>query len=52
MITTIGQKIQSTTTIESALQVAARELGRSLGMNNVRVTLDASSLDENRRKTS
>lgn len=50
-ITTIGQKIQSTTTIESALQVTARELGRSLGMNNIRVILDAASLGENRRKT-
>lgn len=50
-ITTIVQKIQSTTTIESALQVAARELGRSLGTNNIQVILDATSLGENGRKT-
>jgi nitrate/nitrite-specific signal transduction histidine kinase len=52
-ITTIGQKIQGPTTVEGALQVAVRELGRSLGMNNIRVILEApDSPADSSRKTS
>jgi len=36
----ITQRIQSTTSIEAALKVAARELGHALGMKPTLVSLD------------
>ena len=44
MITSISQKIQNSTTIENALQVTARELGRALNSKDIRVILEAPGL--------
>jgi GAF domain-containing protein/HAMP domain-containing protein len=43
-INLITQRIQSTTSIESALQITARELGRALGMKQTTVSLEPESL--------
>ena len=43
LMASIGQKIQTTTTLESALQVAARELGHALGSRETRVVLNMSA---------
>lgn len=45
----ITQKIQNTTSIEAALQIAARELGHALGMKSTLVTLDPEVLAGERK---
>ena len=49
-INTITQRIQSATTIEEAMQVAARELGHALGQKQTAVSLEASALGSNGKK--
>jgi len=46
LVNTIGQKIQSATTVEGALQVAAREVGRALGGTKAVVRLKTSPLTD------
>ena len=50
LITSISQKIQGTTTIESALQVTIRELGRALGSKDTRIILESPHLINNDQK--
>jgi putative methionine-R-sulfoxide reductase with GAF domain len=49
-ITSIGLKIKSTTSIEAALQATARELGRTLGVNDIRVILESPGMINNSQK--
>jgi putative methionine-R-sulfoxide reductase with GAF domain len=44
MVNLITQKIQNTTSVEAALQIAARELGHALGMKSTLVALAPSAL--------
>ncbi len=50
-INLITQRIQAATTIEDAMQVAARELGRALGKRQTLVTLEPSALGGHDSKT-
>ena len=52
MLNTISQKIQSTITIESALKIAARELGHAFGVRQTLVALDPSVLAGSGKETS
>ena len=49
-INTITQRIQAATTIEEAMQVAARELGHAVGNRQTSVALEASALGGNGTK--
>jgi putative methionine-R-sulfoxide reductase with GAF domain len=51
-INQITQKIQNTTSIESALQITARELGHALGMKPTVVTLGPEALADGQRSNS
>jgi len=44
MLNSITQKIQGTTTLASALQITARELGQALGMKPTLISLDPTAL--------
>jgi GAF domain-containing protein len=47
LISSITEKIQSTSSVESALQVATRELGRALGSKDTRIIIQMPGLSDN-----
>ena len=49
LIGSIGQKIQSATTIEDALQVAIREIGHALNAERSSVQLNLQAQDDGRK---
>ena len=51
LIASIGQKIQATSTIESALQITARELGQALRSIETRVILETPGTSEKAGKS-
>jgi putative methionine-R-sulfoxide reductase with GAF domain len=51
LIASIGQQIQRTTSVENALQVTARELGRALKSKDIHVILDAPALAKGNRES-
>lgn len=50
LISSITEKIQSTSSVESALQVATRELGRALGSKDTRIIIQMPGLSEMKRE--
>jgi PAS domain S-box-containing protein len=50
-LNTITQKIQSTTSVEAALQIAARELGHALGKKSTLVALEPSTHSTERKSS-
>ncbi|MCI0397368.1 MAG: GAF domain-containing protein [Chloroflexi bacterium] len=52
LLNAISQRIQGASSVDSALKVAIRELGRAVGAQNVAVRLSASSPDDSRRSKS
>lgn len=50
LISSITEKIQSTSSVESALQVATRELGRALGSKDTRIIIQMPGISQAKRE--